>query len=121
MGSDSLLWRAQRLTEPKQRIAFAETIQRMVDEAAAGGPPRLPGPQVIRPYLIAKTAHSFWHWRSARSDGSPQGLRGLAKVELLVSYGSSPLYHGPSALQPRLSCRGASRRGPQRRPGAAQF
>jgi hypothetical protein len=102
LASDSLLWRAQRLTEPKQRIAFADTIHRIVDETASGGPPKPPGPPVIRPHLIANNRALLLTLAERLRDGSPLNLRGLAMVELLVRYGGSPLYRGPSPLQLKL-------------------
>ena len=99
LASETLLWRAEQLIEVEQRVGFAEALEAVVDEAARGGSQMLPGRrpgwrEVIRDNrsLLLVLAERL------RSDG-PQGLRGLAKVDLLVSYGDSVLHHGSSSLQ----------------------
>ena len=62
----------------------------------------LSGPQPIRRDVIRDNRSLLRVLAERlRSDG-PQGLRGLAKVDLLVSYGDSALYRGPSALTLKL-------------------
>ena len=103
LASEEILWRAQQLTEPHRRLELAETIQRILAEVAHGGPQMLPGPKLIRRDVIrANRSLLLVLAERLRGDG-PLALRGLALVELLVRYGDSPLYRGPSALQLKLN------------------
>ena len=99
LASETLLWRADQLIEAEQRVRFAETLERIVDEAARGGPQMLPGPQLVRRDVIRDNRSLLLVLAERLRGDGPQGLRGLAKVDLLVSYGDSALYHGSSALQ----------------------
>jgi hypothetical protein len=102
LASEALLWRAEQLVEAKLRRGFAEALERIVDEVARGGPQMLPGPQLIRRDVIRDNRSLLLVLAERlRSDG-PQALRGLAKVDLLVSYQDSALYRGPSALTLKL-------------------
>ena len=102
LASETLLWRAEQLVEPKLRRGFAETLERIVDEVVRGGPQMLSGPQLIRRDVIRDNRSLLRVLAERlRSDG-PQGLRGLAKVDLLISYGDSALYRGPSSLTLKL-------------------
>lgn len=99
LASETLLWRADQLIEVEQRVGFAETLEGVVDEAARGGPQMLPGRRPgWREVIRANRSLLLVLAERLRSDG-PQGLRGLAKVDLLVGYGDSALYRGSSALQ----------------------
>lgn len=99
LASETLLWRADQLIEVEQRVGFAETLERIVDEAARGGSQMLPEPRPgWREVIRANRSLLLVLAERLRGDG-PQGLRGLAKVDLLVSYPGSALYTGSSALQ----------------------
>jgi hypothetical protein len=102
LASEDLLWRAEQLVETQQRVELAETIDRIVKEVDRGGPQLLGGPVLMRRDVIRDNRSLLRVLAERlRSDG-PQGLRGLAKVELLVRYGDSAIYRGPSALTLRL-------------------
>jgi hypothetical protein len=99
LATDTLLWRADQLTEPAQRLGYADVLERLVGEVSGEPPPEQPGPPIIRRDLI-KANRSLLLVLAERLRGDdPIGLRGLAMVELLVGYGDSPLYRGPSPLQ----------------------
>jgi hypothetical protein len=99
LASEQMLWRAQQLTEPHHRLEFAETIQRILAEVARGGPQMLPGPQIIRRDVIKPNRALLMILAERLRGDGPLALCGLAMVELLLRYGDSPLYRGPSPLQ----------------------
>jgi hypothetical protein len=92
-----MLWRAQRLTEPIERLNFAETIQRIVARVDCGALSPQPGPGLIRPHVIRNNRSLLMVLAERLQGDEPIGLRGLAMVELLLRYGDSALYRG-SAL-----------------------
>jgi hypothetical protein len=103
LASDCLLWRAQCLTEPIERLNFAEAIQRIVARVDCGEASPQPGPGLIRPDVIKDNRSLLMVLAERLRGDEPLGLRGLAMAELLVRYGDSPLYRGTAlALKWRL-------------------
>jgi hypothetical protein len=99
LASDTLLWRAEQLTEPALRLSYADVLQRLVGEVDDGGLEKLSGPPLIRRDLI-KANRSLLLVLAERLRGDELiGLRALAMVELLVGYGDSALYCARSPLQ----------------------
>jgi hypothetical protein len=103
LSSDGLLWRAQQLTEPGQRLTFADTIELIVGEVRHGGPQMLAGPALTRRDVVRDNQSLLLVLAARLRDDGPHGLRGLAMVDLLVGYRDSTLYQGPSALQLKWS------------------
>jgi hypothetical protein len=99
LASEQLLWRAQQLTEPRRRLELAETLQQIVDEVDLGRPQELDGRQTMRRDVIKTNRALLLVLAERLRADDPLALRGLAMVELLVSYGDGPLYRGPSPLQ----------------------
>lgn len=102
LASDPLLWRAEQLVDPKARLDLAKALEQIVEEVEHRGPQMLPGPHLERRSVVhANRSLLLVLAERLRSDGT-HGLRGLAKADLLVSYGDSALYRGPSALTLKL-------------------
>jgi hypothetical protein len=99
LSSDGLLWRAKELTEPRQRLTFADTIELIVDEVVHAEPDLLAGPALgRRDAVMGNRSLLLVLAARLRGDGI-HALRGLAMVDLLVGYADSPLYRGRSPLQ----------------------
>jgi len=103
LGSEQLLWRAQQLTDPHRRLEYVEAIQRIVAEVDHGGPQMLPGPQLVRRDVIKANRALLQVLAERMQSEQPLALRGLARVDLLIGDGASPLYRGLSEFQLRSS------------------
>ena len=103
LGSEQLLWRAQQLTDPHRRLEYAEAIQRIVAEVDHGGPQMLPGPQLVRRDVIKANRALLRVLAERMRADQPLALCGLARVELLIGDGASPLYRGLSGFELRSS------------------
>ena len=101
LASEELLWRAQQLTEPKERMAIAESIARVVAEIDRGGFDVRSGPQIVKRDLIKDNRSLLLVLAERLRDDGPHDLRGLAMAELLVHFGDSPLYRARSPLELR--------------------
>jgi hypothetical protein len=99
LTSDGLLLRANQLAESRARLAFADAAMRIVDEALAGGPPTLPGPQLLDRRSAATHSSLLMDLVERLRDNAPHGLRGLARTHLLLCRGDSPLYMSRSRRQ----------------------
>jgi hypothetical protein len=104
LETDELTFRAQRLVEPKKRTLWARSIRKLVSLAEAPGPRILPG---LEPYARQQLrANRFLLIALAeRLEGEgPHCLRGLAKVDLMLQDGRSPLNvaRRPEELQHEL-------------------
>ena len=99
LASEELLWRAQKLVEPKERVGFADSIERIIEDVGRGGMQMTPGPQIVTRSAI-KDNRALLRVLAERLRGDrPQGLRGLAMTDLLVRYGDSQLYRARSPLR----------------------
>jgi hypothetical protein len=99
LASDTLLWRAEQLTEPALRLTYADVLQRLVGDIRVGEPVKVSATPVIRRDLIKANRSLLLVLAERLRSDELIGLRGLAMVELLVGYGDSALYCAPSPLQ----------------------
>jgi hypothetical protein len=103
LASDELVLRADELVKPKTRVGLAESIERVVEQVAAGGPSPL-GPTILRREPIARNLGGLLALANRLRDDGLHCLRGLAMADRLVRYGDSPLYMAldPPQLKHRI-------------------
>jgi hypothetical protein len=102
LATDELLCRAQLLTEPNCRLGLADTIETVVRLVDHGSPQGIGSPRILRRDTIRRNRRLLLRLAARlRSDG-PLDLRGLARAELLVSFGDSVMYQGPGPTTLRV-------------------
>ena len=98
LHNGELLWRAQQLTEPNERITIASSIARVVAEAVQNEPAVIREPRLAEDDLIKDNRSLLLVLAERLRSGGPHDLRGLAMADLLVHFGNSPLYCGRTSF-----------------------
>jgi hypothetical protein len=101
MASDELALRAAELVKPERRFELAESLERVVEQVAAGGPSPVPGPTILRREPIARNLSGLLALVDRLRAEGLHCLRGLAMADRLIRYGDSPLYMALDPLQLR--------------------
>jgi hypothetical protein len=102
LASDELLCRAQMLAEPYCRIGLADTIETVVRLVDNGSPQGIGLPRILRRDVIRRNRRLLLTLADRLRSQGPLDLRGLARAELLVSFGDSAMYRGPGARTLRV-------------------
>jgi hypothetical protein len=99
LAADELALTAARLVRPESRLELAVSLERVVEQVAAGGPSPLPGPTLLRREPIARNLGGLLALANRLRTEGVHCLRGLAMADRLVCYGDSPLYMATGPLQ----------------------
>lgn len=95
LASDELLCRAQMLAEPNCRLGLADTIETVVRLVDNGSPQGIGLPRILRRDTIRRNRRLLLALAERLRSQGLLDLRGLARAELLVSFGDSVMYQGP--------------------------
>lgn len=104
LASDELLCRAQMLAEPNCRLGLADTIEAVVRLVDNGSPQGIGLPRILRRDVIRRNRRLLLALAERLRSQGLLDLRGLARAELLVSFGDSVMYQGagPAKLRVQL-------------------
>ena len=99
LASAELAWRSDQLVHPAKREDLARSLELISEAAGAGWLQLVPGPTIRnRRAVITNTAALLELAARLRARG-PHALAGLARTDLLIRSGDSPLYDARSCLQ----------------------